>query len=225
MVSEGQLFWIHLEYVWRGQLGRLPGRRPWIAERCLARPRGPELYLAVRGPPWPPHLVSVRAMPVYTVCSSSSPGTVGQTGAQAQRAFVACLGLHRRCKITSPGRSCLLLPLCFPETWAGGRAGLTEPTLTSHVPDRLPNLLLALGSAGADPSGVGSGSQVGPRAPRAKSAPQDSGWPHTDRPRCLYPAPHPHHRLHLEQPLCSRVHRCGCLGKSLPATEAQCSHL
>lgn len=74
MVSEGQLFWIHLEYVWRGQLGRLPGRRPWIAQRCLARPRGPKLYLAIRGPPWPPHLVSVRAMPVYTVFS---PGTVG----------------------------------------------------------------------------------------------------------------------------------------------------
>lgn len=135
------------------------------AERCLARPRGPELYLAVRGPPWPPHLVSVRAMPVYTVCSSSSPGTVEQMGAQDQRAFVACLELHRRCEITRPGCSCLLLPASLSASlkpWAGGRAGLTEPTLTSRVPDRLPNLLLALGSAGADPSGVGSGSQAGP---------------------------------------------------------------
>lgn len=33
VVSEGQLFWIHLEYVWRGQLGRLPGRRLQIAQR------------------------------------------------------------------------------------------------------------------------------------------------------------------------------------------------
>lgn len=37
VVSEGQLFWIHLEYVWRGQLGRLPGRRLRIAQRG-ARP-------------------------------------------------------------------------------------------------------------------------------------------------------------------------------------------
>lgn len=57
-------------------------------ERCPFRPGGPEQYLVVSGPPWPPHLVTVRAMPIYIVCPLSSPGTVGQKGAQAQRAFV-----------------------------------------------------------------------------------------------------------------------------------------
>ena len=69
------------------------GRAAWeqaadSTERCPFRPGGPEQYLVVSGPPWPPHLVTVRAMPIYIVCSLSSPGTVGQKGAQAQRAFV-----------------------------------------------------------------------------------------------------------------------------------------